>query len=106
MSKMQMLKKGEWEMKGQSRIKQNTKRGSLQWKALTVFLMLAFCAGLGLNGEAVAKEPSKKEQQAEIRKMANETLSRLYKAQPSARKWAVARAKGLWSIRKTTKRPS
>jgi lipid-binding SYLF domain-containing protein len=88
-----MLKKGEWEMKGQSRIKQNTKRGSLQWKALTVFLMLAFCAGLGLNGEAVAKEPSKKEQQAEIRKMANETLSRLYKAQPSARK-VVGRSAG------------
>jgi lipid-binding SYLF domain-containing protein len=85
MTKMYKFIKGGWGMKQRSSIKQNTSRGNFRWGVLTVSLMLAFCIGAGLSGEAVAKDPSKGEQQAEIRKMAKETLSRLYKEQPSAR---------------------
>jgi len=51
---------------------------------MTVFLILFI--GIGLTGTALAKEPSKQEQQAEIRKMAKETLAKLYKEQPAAKK--------------------
>lgn len=42
---------------------------------------------------AAAKEPTRAEKQADVRKTANDTLNRLYKAQPSARK-AVEGAAG------------
>ncbi|HSD60145.1 MAG TPA: hypothetical protein VLC55_04760, partial [Burkholderiales bacterium] len=35
---------------------------------------------------AAAKDPTKAEKQADVRKVANDTLNQLYKAQPSARK--------------------
>jgi hypothetical protein len=48
--------------------------------------MLVFFIGAGLSGDALAKEESKEEERAEVRKMVNETLDSLYKEQPSARK--------------------
>ena len=51
-----------------------------------MFLILTLTLGIGLSGTALAKEPSKKELQADVRKMAKETLSKLYKIQPGAKK--------------------
>ena len=51
-----------------------------------MFLILSIGTVIGLSGAALAKDPSKQEQRAEIRKMAQETLARLYKEQPSAKK--------------------
>jgi lipid-binding SYLF domain-containing protein len=84
--------KGGWEMERQSRSKQNSGIGRLGWRALTVFLIMAFGIGVGLRGTALGKEPSKQEQQAEIRNMAKETLARLYKVQPAAKKNVAASA--------------
>ena len=80
-------------MKRQSRTKQIKSNGRLQWRVLTVFLILAFVMGIGLSGTALAKDPSKQEQQAEIRNMAKETLARLYKVQPAAKK-AISKSAG------------
>jgi len=80
-------------MKRQSRTKQIKDVGRLRWRPVAVFLILAFGLGVGLSGTVLAKEPSKKEQQAEIRKMAKETLSRLYKEQPAAKK-AISKSAG------------
>ena len=53
-----------------------------------------FLLGLVIaSGAVAAKDPTKVEQQADVRKTANDTLSRLYKAQPGA-KQAIARAAG------------
>jgi lipid-binding SYLF domain-containing protein len=79
-------------MKRQSRTKQIKSIGRLRWRVLTVLLILAFGIGIGLSGTALAKEPSKQEQQAEIRNMAKETLVRLYKVQPAAQKTVAASA--------------
>ena len=73
-------------MRRQNKSKQITSIGRLRWRPMAVFLILAFGIGIGLSGTALAKEPSKQEQQAEIRKMAKETLARLYKEQPAAKK--------------------
>jgi lipid-binding SYLF domain-containing protein len=59
---------------------------------MAVFIILVFGIGIGLSGTALAKEPSKQEQQAEIRNMAKETLARLYKVQPAAKKAVSASA--------------
>jgi lipid-binding SYLF domain-containing protein len=53
---------------------------------------LVFGIGIGLNETALAKEPTKQEQQGEIRKMAKETLAKLYKLQPGAKKVVNASA--------------
>jgi lipid-binding SYLF domain-containing protein len=73
-------------MKRQKRIKQNSDNSSIRWGALIASLMLVFFIGAGLSGDALAKEESKEEERAEVRKMVNETLDSLYKEQPSARK--------------------
>ena len=73
-------------MKRQNRTKRIKSIGRLPWRVMTVFLILAFGLGICLSGTALAKEPSKQEQQAEIRKMAKETLEMLYKKQPAAKK--------------------
>jgi lipid-binding SYLF domain-containing protein len=75
------------------RKKQNTTVGDLRWKASKLFLILTLAMGIGLSGAALAKEPSKKEMRADVRKMAKETLSKLYKVQPSAKK-AVEQSAG------------
>ena len=79
-------------MKRQSKSKQNTSIGRLRWRPMTVFLIVAFGIGIGLSGTALAKEPSKEEQRADIRNMAKETLARLYKVQPAAKKAVSASA--------------
>ena len=79
-------------MERQNRSKQNTNIGRLRWRPMAVFVMLAFGIGIGLSGTALAKEPSKQEQQTEIRNMAKETLARLYKVQPAAQKTVAASA--------------
>ena len=54
----------------------------------------AFFLGLVIaSGMVVAKDPTKAEQRADVRKTANDTLARLYKAQPGA-KQAIERAAG------------
>ena len=73
-------------MKRQSRTKQINGRGCFGWRVLTVFLTLTIVTAIGLSDAALAKTPSKQEQQADIRNMAKETLSRLYKEQPAAKK--------------------
>jgi len=75
------------------RTKQNTTVGGLRWKAPKVFLILTLAMGIGLSGVALAKEPTKKEMRADVRKMAKETLGKLYKVQPSAKK-AVEKSAG------------
>jgi len=80
-------------MKRQSKSKQITSIGRMRWRPMAVFLILAFGIGIGLSGTALAKDPSKQEQQAEIRKMAKETLARLYKVQPAAKK-AISKSAG------------
>jgi len=59
---------------------------------VAVFVILAFGIGIGLSGTALAKKPSKQEQRADIRNMAKETLARLYKVQPAAKKAVAASA--------------
>jgi lipid-binding SYLF domain-containing protein len=66
--------------------KRNTSIGRLRWRPMAVFVILTFGIGIGLSGTALAKDPPKQEQQAEIRNMAKETLARLYKVQPAAKK--------------------
>jgi lipid-binding SYLF domain-containing protein len=80
-------------MKRQSKTKQIKSIELFRWKVMTVFLILAFGLGIGLSGTVLAKEPSKQEQQVEIRKMAKETLSKLYKEQPAAKK-AISKSAG------------
>ena len=75
------------------RKKMNAAMADLGWKRLKMFLTLILAMGIGLSGAALAKEPSKKEMQADVRKMAKETLNKLYKIQPSARK-AVEKSAG------------
>jgi len=75
------------------RAKQNTTVGGLRWKAPKVFLILTLAMGVGLSGAALAKEPSKEEMRADVRKMAKETLAKLYKVQPNAKK-AVEKSSG------------
>jgi hypothetical protein len=58
-----------------------------------MFLILILTMGIGLSGTDLAKEPSKKEMRADLRKMAKETLGKLYKVQPSAKK-AVEQSAG------------
>ena len=59
---------------------------------VAVFVILAFGIGIGLSGTALAKKPSKQEQRVDIRNMAKETLARLYKVQPAAKKAVAASA--------------
>jgi lipid-binding SYLF domain-containing protein len=73
-------------MKRHSTSKRNTSICRLRWRPMAVFVILAFGIGIGLSGTALAKDPSKQEQQAEVRNMAKETLARLYKVQPAAKK--------------------
>jgi lipid-binding SYLF domain-containing protein len=80
-------------MKRQHRTKQVKSIGRFRWRILAVFLILAFGIGIGVSGTALGKEPSKQEQQAEIRNMAKETLARLYKLQPAAKK-AISKSSG------------
>jgi lipid-binding SYLF domain-containing protein len=67
--------------------------GGLRWKAPKVFLILTLAMGVGLSGAALAKEPSKEEMRADVRKMVKETLAKLYKVQPNAKK-AVEKSAG------------
>ena len=73
-------------MKRKTILKQNTAIGQLRRSIFIVAIILVFGMGIGLGSVALAKDPSKKEQQADIRKMAKETLNRLYKEQPGAKK--------------------
>ncbi len=41
---------------------------------------------IGISGTAMAKDPTKQEQQREIRSMAKKTLTELYEVQPKARR--------------------
>ena len=77
--------------------KRNTSIGRLRWRPMAVFVILAFGIGIGLSGTALAtfwkkdKIDSEKQKEIlqekdEIRKMAKETLARLYKVQPAAKK--------------------
>ena len=75
------------------RKKMNAAVADLRWKRSKMFLTLILAMGIGLSGAALAKEPSKKEMRADVRKMAKETLNKLYKIQPSARK-AVEKSAG------------
>jgi lipid-binding SYLF domain-containing protein len=75
------------------RKKKNTTVAGLRWKASKVFLILILAMGIGLSGAALAKEPTKKEMRADVRKMAKETLSKLYKIQPGAKK-AIEKSAG------------
>jgi len=75
------------------RAKQKPTVGGLRWKAPKVFLILTLAMGVGLSGAALAKEPSKEEMRADVRKMAKETLAKLYKVQPNAKK-AVEKSAG------------
>ena len=54
---------------------------------------IAITVGLGCADLALAKEPTKAEQQAAIRKEAQATLAKLYKVSPSARQ-AIQKAAG------------
>lgn len=68
------------------RTKQKPTVGGLRWKAPKVFLILTLAMGVGLSGTALAKKPSKEEMRADVRKMGKETLAKLYKVQPNAKK--------------------
>ena len=67
------------------------KRGVFRASVATVALLVMVCAALPRETEAA--KASKAQQRAEVRKTANETLGRLYKAVPSA-KSAVQKAAG------------
>jgi lipid-binding SYLF domain-containing protein len=73
--------------------KQSTAVAGLRWKASKVFVILILAIGVGLSGPALAKESTKKELRANVRKMAKETLSKLYKIQPGAKK-AIEKSAG------------
>jgi lipid-binding SYLF domain-containing protein len=64
-------------------------------KKWLIILICCFLSGsfIFLLSPALAKDASKEEKRADVRKMAKETLSRLYKFQPSAKK-AVESAAG------------
>ncbi|MFB0521410.1 MAG: hypothetical protein ACETWD_08295 [Desulfatiglandales bacterium] len=59
------------------------KQRFVRWYALSVFL---FAGALLAGGPVEAKEASKEQERADIRKMAQETLSRLYSVQPNAKR--------------------
>ena len=65
----------------------------LRWSKPKVFFTLIIGLLVALSGTALSKEPSKKAQQADVRKMAKETLSKLYKIQPGAKK-AIEKSAG------------
>ena len=67
--------------------------GKRSGRLTPIFLIPLLCIGFWLSGTALAKEATKQEQQAELRKMANDTLAELYKLQPNARK-NIAQAAG------------
>ena len=75
------------------RKKLNTSVAGLRWTAPKVFIILIFALGVGLSGAAMAKENTKKEMRADVRKMAKETLGKLYKMQPGAKK-AIEKSAG------------
>jgi len=52
---------------------------------ISVFLVIALCMATAMPNLALGQDKKDKEK-AEVRKMAQDTLARLYKAQPSARK--------------------
>lgn len=79
-------------MERHNRSKLNARIHQLECRILMVFLLLAFGINIGLSGVALAKDPSKQEQQEEIRNMTKETLTRLYKEQPVAKKNVEASA--------------
>ena len=58
-----------------------------------IVINLAISLVLFSGGSIIAKEVSREQQMADVRKMAQETLSRLYKIQPSAKK-AIEKASG------------
>jgi lipid-binding SYLF domain-containing protein len=64
-----------------------------RWMRSSVLCILLLAGGLVVIGPMAAKAASKQQERADVRKMANETLARLYKAQPSA-KAAIAKAAG------------
>ncbi len=80
------MKKKEKIMKRKTILKQNTDIHQVGRSIFIVAIILIFGMGIGIGSAALAKDPSKKEQQADIRKMAKETLNRLYKEQPGAKK--------------------
>lgn len=57
-----------------------------KYHALIVLIVFIFGINIGICGMALAKDATKQEQQTEIRNMAKETLTRLYKEQPAAKK--------------------
>jgi len=63
------------------------KAGKVKYVLIIINVLSIMLGGLisGAGGIAEAKGPAKEKQQAEIRKMSSETLSRLYKIQPEAR---------------------
>ncbi len=68
----------------------------MKTKKWLIILIACFIAGsfiFFLSPLWAEKDPSKEEKRADVRKMAGDTLSRLYKAQPSAKK-AVESAAG------------
>lgn len=73
-------------MERQKKSKQNKRIHQLEYRVLIVFLILAFGISIGHSGTALAKDSKKQGQQTEIRNMAKETLARLYKKQPAAKK--------------------
>ncbi len=79
-------------MKQQNRSKQSARIYQLRCPVMIVSLILAFGISIGLSGTVFAKDPTKQEQQEEIRNMAKETLTRLYKEQPAAIKTVKASA--------------
>lgn len=72
--------------------KQNISIRRLRCGAIIAFLLMTFGISVAISGIALAKDPSKQEQQTEIRKMAKETLARLYKEQPASKKNVEASA--------------
>jgi lipid-binding SYLF domain-containing protein len=64
-----------------------------RWMRPGVLCILLLAGGLVVSGPIAAEGASKQQQRADVRKMANETLARLYKVQPSA-KAAITQAAG------------
>lgn len=73
-------------MKQKIMSKHNTSIRRLNCCEIIAFLLIIFGINVAISGIALAKDPSKQEQQTEIRKMAKETLARLYKEQPASKK--------------------
>jgi lipid-binding SYLF domain-containing protein len=63
----------------------STKRFRGMFLISSVFLVFALCMASAMPDIALGQDKKEKER-AEVRKMAQDTLARLYKAQPSARK--------------------